>query len=457
MFRLFSCIILTCFISLSATAAENIHEYRLSNGLKLIVKEDHRAPVVVSQVWYKVGSSYEHNGITGISHVLEHMMFQGTKKHGPGQFSRIIAANGGSENAFTSRDYTAYFQQLEKNRLKISFELEADRMRGLLLTEKQFKKEVRVVMEERRMRTDDSPQAFTYERFNAAAFISNPYHIPIIGWMNDLQNLRVQDLRAWYQKWYAPNNATVVVVGDVKAPQVLELVRKYFGPLKPSKIVPPKPQLEPAQDGPRHIIVRQPAELPYVLMGYHVPSLKTAKHDWQPYALEVLAGILDGGASARLASRLVRGSSVAAGADAGYNLYSRMSDLFLLDGTPAQGKDIAAVEQALKAQVRELQQAPVGADELERVKAQVVADNVYQRDSMFYQAMEIGRLETVGIGWRALQDYVPRIRAVTAAQVQAVAKQYLRDNNLTVAELKPLPMSGKPKSRAQPMGGEYVH
>ncbi len=214
-------LLLTSFLSLSlvpsAQAENTLRETTLDNGLRVIVKEDHRAPVMVSQVWYKVGSSYENDGITGVSHVLEHMMFKGTPKRPAGEFSRIIAANGGRENAFTGQDYTAYFQQMEKSRLKVSFELEADRMRNLLLQPAEFAKEIKVVMEERRLRTDDEPQSLTQEQFTAAAFVNSPYRHPIIGWMDDLENLRTEDLREWYQKWYAPNNATVVVVGDVQA------------------------------------------------------------------------------------------------------------------------------------------------------------------------------------------------------------------------------------------------
>ncbi|MCG6934773.1 MAG: insulinase family protein, partial [Proteobacteria bacterium] len=261
-----------------------VHEFTLANGMKVLVKEDHRAPVVVTQVWYKVGSSYEHNGITGISHVLEHMMFKGTDKHGPGEFSRIIAENGGSENAFTGADYTAYFQQLEKSRLPISFELEADRMRNLTLPEEEFKKEVAVVMEERRLRTEDKPRSLTLEQFYANAFVTSPYHHPIIGWMNDLENLTVSNLRSWYQRWYAPNNATLVVVGDVNAQEVLSLARQYFEPLKVDQITPVKPRLETEQRGPRRIVVKAPAKLPYLLMGYKVPVLNTASEEWEPYA-----------------------------------------------------------------------------------------------------------------------------------------------------------------------------
>lgn len=424
-----------------STAHAKVSEFRLDNGLKLIVREDHRAPVVVSQVWYKVGSSYEHNGTTGVSHVLEHMMFKGTSKVPPGEFSRLIAANGGRENAFTSRDYTAYFQRLEKSRLKVSFELEADRMRSLVLTDKEFQKEVKVVMEERRLRTEDKPESYTYEQFNAVAQLTSPYRTPIIGWMKDLQSMTVDDLKNWYRRWYAPNNATVVVVGDVDANDVYALAKKYFGPLKPSKnLLPPKPQTEPVQKGQRRIQVKKPAQLPYVLMGYPVPSLKVAEHEWEAYALEVLAGVLDGGDSARLPTRLVRQQGLLTSAGAGYTLASRLAGEFLLEGVPAQGYSIKQAEDALLKEVKELREKQVASDELERIKAQVVASNVFERDSIYYQAMQTGIYEAVGLGWKRLDDYVDRIQSVTPEQVQAVAKKYLIDDRLTVAEMVPLPM-----------------
>ncbi len=419
-----------------------VHEYTLDNGLKILIKEDHRAPVVVSQIWYKVGASYEHGGITGISHVLEHMMFKGTEKHGPGEFSRIIAENGGRENAFTGRDYTAYFQQLEKSRLAISFEMEADRMRNLLLPPEEFAKEVKVVMEERRMRTEDNPHALTYEQLNATAFVNSPYHHPIIGWMQDLESLTIEDLTHWYRRWYTPNNATLVVVGDVEPEAVYELARKHFGPIEPSEVQTPKPRTERRQRGLRRVTVRVPAKLPYLVMGYKVPVLKTAETEWEPYALEVLAGILDGGTSARLSRELVRKQQLAANAGAGYDLYAMRESLFLLDGTPAEGHTTAELEQALRAAIEQLKKEPVTAEELARVKAQVVAGKTYEQDSPFYQAMQMGTLETVGLGWRRMEEYSDKVTAVTAEQVQAVARKYLIDDRLTIAELEPLPLTG---------------
>ncbi len=419
-----------------------VHEYQLDNGMKVFVKEDHRAPVVASMVWYKVGSSYENNGTTGVSHVLEHMMFKGTEKYGPGEFSRIIAENGGKENAFTSRDYTAYFQRLHKDKLETSIRMEADRMRGMKVVDEEFAKEVQVVIEERRMRTEDDPESLTFEAFNASAYTTNPYRRPVIGWMNDLENMTAQDIRDWYQIWYAPNNASLVVAGDVDPAQVYQLAKKYFAPLKPIKhIAPPKPQQEPEQKGQRRITVKAPAELPYLLMGYKVPSVTGAKEEWEPYALDVLANVLDGGNSARFAKNLVRGQQIAAGAGAGYSPFSRLDTLFLFDGNPAQGHTTAELEQAIRDQIELIKSNPVSADELARIKAQVIAADIYQLDSVFYQAMKIGQFETVGLDWHLSDQYAERIQQVTAEQVQKVAKKYLIDDSLTVAVLEPQPMA----------------
>ena len=426
-----------------------VHETTLSNGMKVLVKEDHRAPVVVSQVWYKVGSSYEDNGITGVSHVLEHMMFKGTEKHGAGEFSRIIAENGGSENAFTGRDYTAYFQQLEKSRLPISFQLEADRMRNLTLPHEEFSKEVEVVMEERRLRTEDNPRALTVEQFYATAFVSSPYHNPIIGWMNDLKNLNVDDLKTWYGRWYAPNNATLVVVGDVEAQAVFELAEQYFGKLTPSEVRTLKPRPEIPQLGERSITVKAPAKLPYMLMGYKVPVVNTATEEWEPYALEMLAGILSGSGSARFPRELVREKQIAAGVTAGYDLFARQEDLFVIDATPAEGHSIEELRSAIEEQIARIKAEVVSEEELARIKAQVVAHKVYEQDSVFYQAMQMGLLETVGLGWEKLDEYPDRIRAVTAEQVQAVARKYLVDDSLTVAILEPQSLTDKSLASAE--------
>jgi zinc protease len=426
----------------ASDAATKVSEHVLGNGLKVLVKEDHRSPIAVSQVWYKVGSSYEPGGMTGISHMLEHMMFKGTDLHAAGEFSRIVAENGGEENAFTGTDYTAYFQTMEASRLAVSFELEADRMRNLHLTADELKKELQVVTEERRMRTDDNPQAKMQEHFAAMAYTNSPYRNPVIGWPSDIENYKVEDLQAWYQRWYAPNNATLVVVGDVQPKAVFALAEKYFSKLKPSELKALKPQAEVEQLGVRKMTVKVPAKLPSLVMGYKVPVLKTAEHEWEAYALEVLAGVLDGGSSARLESGLVRGKQIAVSASASYSLTSRLPELFTLEATPAEGKTVWNLESALKDEITQLQIKLVEKDELQRIKAQVLAKAVYERDSGFYQAMQLGMLETVGLGWKVVDEYVDKVNQVTAEQVREVARKYLIEDKLSVAYLEPLPIKG---------------
>ncbi len=422
----------------AAQGSEQVSEKMLENGLKIIVKPDHRAPVVISQIWYKVGSSYETGGTTGVSHMLEHMMFKGTEKYPTGEFNKIVSRNGGEDNAFTSKDYTAYYQKLEKSRLKVSFELEADRMRGLLLPKDEFEKELMVVMEERRWRTDDKPQSLTYEQFYATAFDNSGYHNPTIGWMDDLENMTVDDLNLWYQRYYAPNNATVVVVGDVEAEAVFELAEHYFGSLKPFKIAAPKPRVERRQKGGKRIKMELEAKLPYVIMGYKVPVINTAEEAWEPYALDLLAGILDGGDSARFSKNLVRGTKIATSAGAGYSMDARMQALFLLDGMPVSGMTTVQLEAALLKELNDIKKNRVSEEELSRVKAQVISAAVYEQDSMFYQGMKLGIAETVGIGWKKDSQYVEKVKAVTVEQIQQVAIKYFVPETLTVATLIPV-------------------
>lgn len=442
----------TCVAAKTGDVTSNVSEFKLANGLRILVKPDHRAPVATAQVWYKIGSSYESSGHTGLSHMLEHMMFKGTPTVGPGQFSRIIAAQGGRENAFTAQDYTAYFQQMAADRLPISFKLEADRMHNLLLREKDFKSEMEVVKEERRLRTENNPRAKTYEMLMASAYVANGYHHPIIGWMGDLNSMTIHDVRRWYKTYYAPDNATLVVVGDVRPQRIRQLAARYFGPLKARPVPPPKPRPEPPQKGERVVHVKAPAQLPYLLMGYHVPSLTRRGPNDEAYALEVLAGILDQGKSARLEQDLVRRQQIASSVEAGYELVNRDPGMFYLGGTPTQGKSVRDLQAALDAEVKRLQEQPVSAAELDKVKTQLAAQQIYSLDSGFYQAMRLGTYVTVGLDWRMLDDYVPRVRQVTPAQVQAVARKYLVADNRTVAMLDPLPMRGP-----QPMMQGDVH
>ncbi len=452
--RMLACLLLSFGLALNAQA--DLAERRLGNGLKVIVKTDHRAPVVVSQVWYRAGSMDESYGTTGVAHVLEHMMFKGTQAVPAGEFSKQIAAAGGRENAFTSRDHTAYFQTLQKDRLALAFKLEADRMVNLNLAPAEFAKEIQVVMEERRMRTEDEPHALLYENFMATAFEAHPYRHPVIGWMGDLKNMTVADAQAWYRHWYAPNNATLVVAGDVEPEQVFTLAEQYFGPIPARALPERKPLVEPVQSGMKRVVTRAPAKLPYLLMAWPAPKLSDPAKDWEPYALEVLAGVLDGNASARLSQRLVKERKIATEVSAGYDDAARGPVQFMLDATPAEGHGVDEVQAALTHEIVRIQRDGISDKELQRVKAQVLAGQVFQRDSLFYQAMQIGEWVTAGLDYRLLNQRFERIRAVTAEQVREVAKRYLVDDKLTVATLDPLPLPEGKAEAAAMMGDGHV-
>jgi zinc protease len=441
-------------VSAVAAASEAV-ERTLSNGMRVIVKSDHRAPVVVSMVWYRVGSVDEVNGATGVAHVLEHMMFKGTKEVPAGEFSRIIAAAGGRENAFTGKDYTGYFQTLHKSQLPLALKLEADRMANLVLSADEFSREIRVVMEERRWRTDDRARALVYERLMGTALLAHPYRNPVIGWMSDIENMRIEDARDFYAAWYAPNNAVLVVVGDVTPQEVFTLAEQHFGRLKSKPLPVRKPQEEPPQLGLKRLTVKAPAELPYVLMAYRVPALRDLQKDWEPYALEMLANVLDGNAAARLPRVLVRTERVADSAGASYDGIGRGPALFYLEGVPSDGKSVMEIEQALRREMRKIADEGVSEEELKRIRAQVVAARIYERDSMFFQARQIGSLETAGLSYKAPELILEKLKQVTPAQVQEVARKYFGDDQLTVAYLDPQPLAGR-KPAPPPPGARHA-
>ncbi|WP_288108185.1 pitrilysin family protein [Limnobacter sp.] len=430
----------------------DITQYKLSNGLRLVVKEDHRAPTVAHMVWYKIGAIDEFNGTTGVSHALEHMMFKGTKKLKPGDFSKIVAGLGGQENAFTSRDYTAYFQQIQAKNLKRMMELEADRMHNLQVLPAEFKKEIQVVMEERRMRTEDQAQAKLYEAFLATAFEANPARRPVIGWMNDLEHMTASDVANWYHNWYEPNNAVVVVAGDVNPAQVKKWADETYGQIKAGTLPDRKPQEEPKQEGVRRVEVRAPAENPYVLIGFKVPKLEDVAKDRDPYALDVLAAVLDGYSGARLNKSLVQGTQEAVSVGASYDMTGRGPSLFYLEGTPAKGKTVDQLEKDLLAQVKKVADDGISEQELERVKSQLMAGQVYKRDSVFGQAMEIGQTLTLGFKVEDIDRMIDQMKTVTRAEVQDVAKRYFDTAQMTVGTLYPLPIDPNKKQAPAPSG-----
>ncbi|MCL4746748.1 MAG: insulinase family protein [Burkholderiaceae bacterium] len=434
-------------LSLAPAAHAQTHETTLSNGMKIVVIEDRRAPTVAHMVWYRAGSIDEVNGRTGVAHVLEHLMFKGTRTLAPGEFSRRVAAMGGRENAFTSRDYTGYYQQIHKSRLAEVMALEADRMSNLQITAEDFEREIKVVMEERRLRTEDRAQGQVFEQLMAAAFVASPVRTPVIGWMDDLRSMTVQDTRDWYSTWYVPNNAILVVAGDVDAQSVFALAQGSYGQVASRALPARKPQQEPEQRGVRRIRVKAPAENPTIVAGFKVPKLLDVERDVEPYALEMLSAVLDLDENGRITRSVVRGARIADQAGVGYDMTSRGPALFILSGTPARGRSTEDVERAIREEIRRIAEGGVGDDELRRVKTQYVASRVYKRDSVFSQAMEAASLEVTGFSHADSDRILERIRAVSSQQVQAVARKYFDEDSLTSVTLIPLP-AGTPRAPA---------
>jgi len=420
-----------------------VTEFVLDNGMKVLVYEDHRAPVVVAQLWYRVGGADEYGGVTGISHFLEHLMFKGTRKYPRELFTKTIKRYGGRDNAFTGSDYTAYYQVFEKSRLPVSFDLESDRMTNLILKPEDVEKEREVVKEERRWRVDDRPESRVREQLYATAFNNAPYRNPVIGWMKDIEQLSLEDLRGWYERWYAPNNAVYVVVGDVDPAEVRRLARRYLEPLKRRPLPPRKARSEPPQDGERRVSVAAQAVQPYIAMGYRTPRAGDTPVEWHPYALSVLAAVLGEGGTSRFARRLVRGDAVALHAGAGYSPYSRYDDLFTIHAAPVAGVEMTTLENAIAREVEDLRDNLIDEDELVAIKARLIAHEVYRRDSISHQAYLLGSLETIGVGWRELFRYRKRIEAVTPEQVRTVAREYLTPARRSVAVLEPRGIAGR--------------
>ncbi len=443
----------------SAPSAARVERHTLSNGMTLIVKPDRRAPTAVHMLWVRVGSMDEVDGTSGVAHVLEHMLFKGTRTLGPGEFSRRVAALGGRDNAFTARDFTGYHQQIPASRLEDVMRLEADRFANNQWPDEEFRREIEVVKEERRLRTEDSPRARLFEALNATAFIASPYRRPIIGWMNDLDAMTPEDVRAFYRRWYVPANAAVVVAGDVDPAQVLRLAERHYGRIAAGPVPERKPREEPPQAGQRRIVVKAPADQSYAALMFKVPrmtSLEPSAQNDDALALSVLAAVLDGYSGARLDRALTRGPDrVADSVSAGNGLWGRGPQVFTLAGVPAPGKTPQQLEQALRAEVARIAREGVQEAELQRVKTQWVASEVYKLDSVFSQARELGAFWAVGFEPDASERLFRRLREVTAAQVQSVAARYFGDDQLTVGVLEPLPMDPASKPRAPAPGARH--
>jgi zinc protease len=432
--------------------AAQVHTYTLANGMTLWVKPDRRAPTAVHMVWVRVGSMDEVDGTSGVAHVLEHMLFKGTPTLAAGEFSRRVAALGGRENAFTSKDYTGYFQQIPAQQLEAVMRLEADRFANNQWPDAEFAKELEVVKEERRMRTEDNPRALLHEMLAATSLTASPYRRPIVGWMSDLEAMTAQDARDFYRRWYVPANAVVVVAGDVDPLQVKALAEKYYGAI-PARAVPDrKPQQEPAQQGLRRFEFKAPAEQAYVALAFKVPRIMgvqpSPEHD-DALALTVLSAVLDGYSGARLERALTQGDQrLADSVGASNGLMGRGPQFFYLEGVPAKGQTTEALEAALRAQVHKVATEGVTESELQRVKTQWVASEIYKLDSVFNQARELGVAWALGLPPDHGTQLMAKLRQVTAAQVQAVAQKYFGDDQLTVAVLRPQALSGQVRRKA---------
>jgi len=446
--------IIFLFLALPASApgAElftDVTETRLENGLKLILLENHTAPVITFQVWYHAGARREAWGKTGLAHVFEHMMFKGTKNYSGEEFTRIIQSNGGNYNAFTAHDFAGYYENLGADRVEIAIELEADRMRNVVMQPDEFKTEVNVVMEERRTRVDDDPRGYLHEQVRAVAFQAQPYHWPIIGWINDLERLTVEDARAYYDTYYSPANAFVVAVGDFRTDEIIRKIDRHFGKIASGKSPPVLHYRDPPQTGERRVDVNAFAELPSVLIGYHVPNL----HDPDAYVLEVIAAVLSAGKSSRLYRNLVL-ERLALSASAQNPLLSVDPDLFYLSAEPLPGKTPEQVEAALDRETARLRNEAVDGEELQRAKNQLETGFIYGQDSMFYQGMLLAYHE-IADKWQRIRDYIPAIRKVTAEDVRRVANAYLRPEQRTVGFLRPKAANaGDGRPAGTPAGGE---
>ncbi len=401
--------------------------FTLDNGLKVVVIPDHRTPVVTQMIWYKVGSADEAPGKSGLAHFLEHLMFKGTRKHPAGEFSQTVLRVGGNENAFTSTDYTGYFQRVPREQLPKMMEFEADRMTGLILKDENVLPERDVVLEEYNMRVANNPGARLTEQIMAALYLNHPYGRPVIGWRPEIEKLDREDALAFYKRFYAPNNATLVIAGDVDAKDVRPMVERAFGDVPAQPAIPAqriRPQ-EPVPVAPRTVTLSDPrVEQPTLRRYYLVPSATTAAAGQSP-ALDVLAQLMGGGSNSYLYRALVIDRPLAVSASAGYQGTSLDPTQFTISVSPKPGVDFAQVEQVIDHVIADIVENPIRAEDLERVKTQLIADAIYAQDNQATLARWYGGALTTGLSIEDIRSWPDRIRAVTAEQVRAAAQKWL--------------------------------
>ncbi|MFP5467715.1 MAG: M16 family metallopeptidase [Gammaproteobacteria bacterium] len=431
-------------------------QFTLSNGMTLIVKPDRRAPTVAHMLWVRVGAMDEVDGTTGVAHVLEHMMFKGTPDLKPGEFSRRVAAIGGRENAFTSRDATAYHQQVPAEHLETVMRLEADRFVNNQWDDEEFRREIEVIKEERRQRVEESPRARMFEQLTATIYTAAPYRRPVIGWMSDLEAMTPDDARAFHRRWYVPGNAAVVIAGDVDADRVREMAEAIYGRIPAAPLPVRKPREEPVQQGPKRMEYRAATEQAVLALAWQVPRLSDAAardQDTQDaLTLTMLAALLDGYPGSRLERRLVQGEGrdgnrLADGVSASYGLMGRGPQLFVMTAVPAAGVTPDAAGDALRKELGRIAREGVGEAELRRVLTQWTASEIYKLDSVFNQARELGQYWINGMAMDTSSLLLQRLREVTPEQVQSAARRLFSDDRLTTGVLVPDPDRRKGAAR----------
>lgn len=412
-------------------------ETTLKNGLKVIIREDHRAPMVMTQIWYKVGSTDESGNTLGISHVLEHMMFKGTSKVPNDEFTRISRIYGGSINAATFTNYTNYYQLYPKAYFPMALELEADRMSNLLLRQQDFEPEMKVVMEERRQRTEDNPRSRAFERFKWISYPTSHYRQPVIGHMKTLNNIQLNDVKQWYKTWYTPNNAILVIVGDVESEQALLQVQKYFADT-PSRATPQRNDvLEFEHLGYRHMEINTDVQVPNLYMTWNVKSLASAINPQDAYALTIIRSLLDSGISSRLQDRLVRDRKLLTSVSVSYDPYNRGDSLFSISALPANGVSFEDAQKAIQTEVDALKTEDIPKHELERITTRFVSNLIYNQDSIAGQAKMIGNLEVNGLSYRLMDELPKYYENVSMSDIQRVANSYFIRENLSTLYLAP--------------------
>lgn len=412
-------------------------ETTLKNGLKVIIREDHRAPMVMTQIWYKVGSADESGNTLGISHVLEHMMFKGTSKVPNDEFTRISRIYGGSINAATFTNYTNYYQLYPKAYFPMALELEADRMSNLLLRQQDFEPEIKVVMEERRQRTEDNPRSRTFERFKWISYPTSHYRQPVIGHMKTLNNIQLNDVKQWYKTWYTPNNAILVIVGDVESEQALLQVQKYFADT-PSRVTPQRNDVHEFEHlGYRHMEINTDVQVPNLYMTWNVKSLASAINPQDAYALTIIRSLLDSGISSRLQDRLVRDRKLLTSVSVSYDPYNRGDSLFSISALPANGVSFEDAQKAIQAEVDALKTEDIPKHELERITTRFVSNLIYNQDSIAGQAKMIGNLEVNGLSYRLMDELPKYYENVSISDIQRVANSYFIRENLSTLYLAP--------------------